>query len=67
LAFFAQPTSHFLTVGALFFILSDSLIALNKFVITLPYQHLLIMGTYYLAQYCLFYACTKRFKQHAAE
>ena len=67
LAFFAQPSCYFLSVGALFFILSDSLIALNKFVFTLPYEHFLVMGTYYLAQYCLFYACIKRCKQHATQ
>lgn len=45
-----------LMAGVLFFILSDSLIALNKFrsnAITIPYPRLLIMSTYLLAQYLI--------------
>jgi uncharacterized membrane protein YhhN len=40
-------------IGALFFIASDSLIAINKFVSPLPLEGVLIMGTYYAAQYML--------------
>lgn len=36
--------------GAVIFALSDSLIAINKFVSPVPYEGLLIMFTYYLAQ-----------------
>lgn len=45
-----------LMAGVLFFILSDSLIALSKFrsgAITIPYPRLLIMSTYLLAQYLI--------------
>lgn len=42
-----------IVVGALFFVVSDSLIAINKFVFTLPMEGLLIMSTYYVAQYLL--------------
>ena len=39
--------------GALFFIASDSILAINKFLIVVPYSHLLIMGTYATAQYLI--------------
>ena len=39
--------------GAILFVLSDSLIALDKFVIPIPFPTLLIMGTYILAQYLI--------------
>ena len=40
-------------VGALLFVISDSFIALNKFYITITNEHLIIMSTYALAQYCI--------------
>lgn len=39
--------------GALIFILSDSLIAINKFIIDIPFERVLIMTTYYAAQWML--------------
>ena len=39
--------------GALTFVVSDSLIAVNKFVVSLPFEGLLIMSTYYLAQFLI--------------
>lgn len=41
------------SIGALFFIVSDSLLALNKFVQALPFGHYVIMVTYILAQYAI--------------
>lgn len=63
LAIFARQHHYWLSIGALLFVLSDSLIALNKFVVSLPFEHLLVMVSYYLAQYCLFYGCSKQ-EQH---
>lgn len=40
-------------LGALVFIISDSLIAINKFVYPLPFEGVLIMSTYYAAQFML--------------
>ena len=37
-------------IGALLFIASDSYLAINKFVMPLPYSHVVIMLTYYSAQ-----------------
>ncbi|NQD37169.1 lysoplasmalogenase [Permianibacter sp. IMCC34836] len=42
-----------LLLGALVFVSSDSLIAINKFVIPVPAAQLLIMLTYYLAQWLI--------------
>jgi uncharacterized membrane protein YhhN len=39
--------------GALFFVVSDSLLALNKFYAPHPAAHYAIMTTYYLAQYLI--------------
>jgi len=51
----AEPTlaSRTVLIGALFFVVSDSLLAINKFVLTLPYSGLLVLGTYYSAQECI--------------
>jgi len=40
-------------IGALLFMISDSFIALNKFYTSVPYEHIIIMSTYALAQYCI--------------
>lgn len=40
-------------IGALFFIASDSVLAINKFLIAVPYSHVLVMGTYAAAQFLI--------------
>lgn len=40
-------------IGALFFIASDSILAINKFLNTVPYSHILVMGTYATAQFLI--------------
>lgn len=40
-------------LGAIFFIISDSILAINKFYEPVIYSHFLIMGTYALAQYLI--------------
>jgi uncharacterized membrane protein YhhN len=47
-------------LGAIMFVLSDSLIAINKFVVTIPLQTILIMVTYILAQYLIALGFLKR-------
>ncbi|MCL1702921.1 lysoplasmalogenase [Lysinibacillus sp. Bpr_S20] len=42
--------STFATIGALLFISSDSYLAINKFMMPLPFSHEFIMLTYYSAQ-----------------
>ncbi len=46
----------FAFIGSLFFIFSDSLIALNKFYMPLPYSRGVIMITYWTAQSLIFYS-----------
>ena len=40
-------------IGALFFIASDSILAINKFLSAVPYSHILVMGTYATAQFLI--------------
>lgn len=47
-------------IGAILFIVSDSLIAIDKFVAPIPFQTFLIMGTYILAQYLISVGSLKR-------
>ncbi|WP_340076909.1 lysoplasmalogenase [Leptobacterium sp. I13] len=46
-------------IGALFFILSDTLLAFNKFYSSIPYAKILIMGTYAIAQYYIVHGILK--------
>ncbi len=52
-AAFCNRPWQWLFVGACTFALSDSLIAINKFIEPLPYAGVAIMLTYYLAQYMI--------------
>ena len=40
--------------GALFFMLSDTILAVNKFKMPLPFGHHTVLTTYYVAQYLIF-------------
>ena len=53
--------SIFAFVGSLFFVFSDSLIALNKFYMPLPYSRGIIMFTYWTAQSLIFYSAYKSY------
>jgi len=56
--------NHYLTViGAAFFVISDSLIALNRFVFKIQYSGLLIMVTYYVAQFLIIIGIIKNIKR----
>jgi uncharacterized membrane protein YhhN len=56
-----NPESYRLVLlGAILFVLSDSLIAINKFVMPIPFSTILIMGTYVLAQYLICVGFLKR-------
>lgn len=44
---------RFVTFGALFFVISDSLLAYNKFVMEIPFSPIFILGSYALAQYLI--------------
>lgn len=51
----SKPRSSYLKVliGAIFFIISDSLLATNKFVFEFEFSEPLILGTYFFAQYLI--------------
>ena len=49
----SQRANVWLMLGGASFVLSDSLIGLNKFYQAIPASGVWIMATYYLAQYCL--------------
>lgn len=46
--------------GALFFLLSDSALAINKFAFPIPQSGVLIMATYMIAQYLIVYGTIER-------
>ena len=45
--------SKFAVIGAILFIVSDSVLAINRFMVDVPASHILIMFTYYGAQFFL--------------
>ena len=47
----SKPAAFLVLIGAVFFVLSDSILAFNKFYQTLPHSGFWIMSTYILAQY----------------
>lgn len=54
--FFTAPRGAglaFMAVGAVFFVLSDSGIAVNRWVTPIPYHRWFILGTYFLAQWLI--------------
>lgn len=55
LAAFATPIRA-LHIGALFFIVSDSVLAFNLFIIDVPFEHEIVMLTYYIAQLSFTYS-----------
>ena len=48
-----KPANSYILIGAIVFVASDSLLALDKFYAPLQYSSLLIMATYLLAQYMI--------------
>ncbi len=54
-----KPASLLLLTGAISFILSDSILAFNKFYQPVPLSGLLIMATYLYAQWALVRSCIK--------
>jgi len=55
---YKNPAGFYKVVaGALFFMISDSLLATNKFITPFDYSGPLILGTYFLAQYLIAVGC----------
>jgi uncharacterized membrane protein YhhN len=57
--YWPRPASTYLFTGAISFILSDSILAFNKFYQPVPMSGFLIMATYLYAQYALVKSCLK--------
>ena len=49
-------------VGSLLFVASDTMIALNKFMIAIPYEGIFIMLTYISAQYLIMKGLLKQYE-----
>jgi len=49
----SSKSNKWLIIGGISFVVSDSLLGLNKFYLALPYAETLIMISYYFAQYSL--------------
>lgn len=56
----AKMPDYSILLGATLFVLSDSLLATHKFLFPLPYVSILVMSTYYSAQYFLLEGCIKK-------
>lgn len=54
-----QQRSLLFSLGAMFFVVSDTLLAWNRFVEPLQYSNCLVLVPYYLAQWLLFLRSTK--------
>jgi uncharacterized membrane protein YhhN len=50
-AILARFQNPWIVVGAILFLISDSLLAVNKFKAPVPYRDLLVWSTYYVGQY----------------
>lgn len=48
-----QSSFNLVFIGALFFVLSDSVLAIDKFMFAIPQSNIIIMGTYATAQYLI--------------
>ena len=53
----------FVFFGSVFFVISDSIIAIDKFLVSVPNERLLIMATYIAAQFLIMKGLLKQFEQ----
>lgn len=54
-----NKSKYFVLVGAVFFVISDSILAIDKFHSYIPLSSFWIMTTYIIAQYCITYGVLK--------
>ena len=52
-AYWGTTSTLFAMVGSILFMVSDASLALNRFVKPLPQVQLVVLGTYYVAQWCI--------------
>ena len=48
-----SPSARRAAIGAAWFLVSDATLAIARFRMDVPYRELLVLGTYYIAQWCL--------------
>ncbi|HSC98674.1 MAG TPA: lysoplasmalogenase [Casimicrobiaceae bacterium] len=48
-----SPNAQRAAIGAAWFLVSDATLAIDRFRMDVPYRELVILGTYYLAQWCI--------------
>lgn len=59
----AHPKSFlYVLIGSFLFVISDTMIATNKFLVAIPYEGLLVMGTYISAQYMIMRGILKQYQ-----
>lgn len=57
----STPVAIWAFVGAMLFVISDSLIGINRFVVDIPYASLLIMATYWPGQYLIYRSTLRKY------
>jgi len=58
-----HPVSfRYIFIGSILFVISDSLIAINKFLVPIPYEGIFIMTTYISAQYLIMRGLLKQYE-----
>ncbi|WP_340084669.1 lysoplasmalogenase [Siminovitchia sp. FSL H7-0308] len=66
MTWFAIMTGNvYLALGSILFVISDSILAWNRFVSPVHYEHLLVMSTYYAAQFFIAYSIRSNKKANA--
>jgi uncharacterized membrane protein YhhN len=48
-----SPSAQRAAIGAAWFMVSDATLAIDRFRMDVPYRDLVILGTYYIAQWCI--------------
>lgn len=53
-ALFSKQKNYWIQLGGISFVISDSVLGINKFYQAFQFSSLIVMSTYYFAQFCLF-------------
>lgn len=56
-----QTANKFAIIGAILFVFSDSILAINRFIVEVPFSHAFIMISYYGAQFLFAYSIHAHF------
>ena len=48
-----SPNAQRAAIGAAWFLVSDATLAIDRFRMDVPYRDLIVLGTYYIAQWCI--------------